>query len=170
MKLDWWTIGLQTVNFIVLVWLLNRFLYKPVLAMIDARKAEVRRQYDDAKAADHMAQALLSAAQSQRTGLASERAAVLKAAAEQAQEMAEARRNQARRDAEALLDVARKALATERELALEEARRVAVDLGSEIAQRLLADLPIQLRAEAWMERIEDHITGLPEPDRAALSR
>ena len=32
MQLDWWTIGLQTVNFTVLIWLLNRFLYKPVLA------------------------------------------------------------------------------------------------------------------------------------------
>lgn len=170
MKLDWWTLGLQTVNFIVLVWLLNRFLYKPVLAMIDARKAEVQRQYDDAKAADNRAQALLSAAESQRTGMASERAAVLKAAAEQAQVMAEARRTQARRDAEVLLDVARKALTKERERALEEVRRVAVDLGSEIAQRLLADLPIQLRAEAWIERIEDHVTGLPEPDRHALGR
>ncbi len=170
MKFDWWTFGLQTVNFIVLVWLLNRFLYKPVLAMIDARKAEVQRQYDDAKAADHKAQAILSAVECQRTGIASERATVLKAAAEQAQEMAEARRTQAQRDAEVLLDVARKVLATERELALEEARRVAVDLGSEIAQRLLADLPLQLRAEAWMERIEDHLAGLPEPDRDALSR
>ena len=46
MHLDWWTIGLQTVNFAILVWLLHRFLYKPVLAMIDARKAEVRRQFD----------------------------------------------------------------------------------------------------------------------------
>jgi F-type H+-transporting ATPase subunit b len=170
MKLDWWTIGLQTVNFIVLVWLLNRFLYKPVLGMIDARKAEVQRQYDDARAADNLAQSLLSDIESQRTGMASERAAVLKAAAEQARGIGEARRSQAQRDADVLLDVARKALATERELALEEARRVAVDLGSEIAQRLLADLPLQLRAEAWIERIEDHISGLPEPDRDALSR
>ena len=65
-----------------------------------------------------------------------------RAAAKQAQEMAEARRSQAERDAEVVLDVARKTLAKERELALEEARRVAVDLGSAIAQRLLADLPL----------------------------
>ena len=49
MHLDWWTIGLQTVNFAVLVWLLHRFLYKPVLGVIDARKAELQRQYDDAE-------------------------------------------------------------------------------------------------------------------------
>ena len=41
MHLDWWTIALQTINFAILVWLLHRFLYKPVLRMIDARKAEI---------------------------------------------------------------------------------------------------------------------------------
>jgi F-type H+-transporting ATPase subunit b len=41
MALDGWTIALQTVNFAILVWLLHRFLYRPVLRVIDARKAEV---------------------------------------------------------------------------------------------------------------------------------
>ena len=34
MRFDWWTLALQTVNFAVLVWLLHRFLYRPVLRMI----------------------------------------------------------------------------------------------------------------------------------------
>ena len=41
MRFDWWTLALQTVNFAVLVWLLHRFLYKPVLRAIDARRAEL---------------------------------------------------------------------------------------------------------------------------------
>jgi hypothetical protein len=36
MRFDWGTFGLQTVNFAVPVWLLRRFLHKPVLRMIDA--------------------------------------------------------------------------------------------------------------------------------------
>ncbi|MFY9876825.1 MAG: ATPase, partial [Rhodomicrobium sp.] len=61
MHLDWWTIALQTINFAILVWLLNRFLYKPVLRVIDARKAEVHRQYDDAQAVEDKAKAHLAA-------------------------------------------------------------------------------------------------------------
>jgi F-type H+-transporting ATPase subunit b len=38
MLIDWFTVGAQVVNFIVLVWLLKRFLYKPVLNAIDARE------------------------------------------------------------------------------------------------------------------------------------
>ena len=68
MHLDWWTIGLQTVNFAILVWLLQRFLYKPVLRMIDARKAEIDQQYDDAKATEDKANAHLAASRPNALG------------------------------------------------------------------------------------------------------
>ncbi len=133
MHLDWWTIGLQTINFGILVWLLHRLLYKPVLTMIDARKAEVRRQFDAAKDIEAKAKAELAAVEAERAGIAAEREAALQAAAAQAQQIAEARRAQAERDAEALMDSTRKTLASEREGALDEARRLALDLGADFA-------------------------------------
>ena len=170
MHLDWWTIGLQTINFGILVWLLHRFLYKPVLTLIDARKAEVGRQFDAAKELEGKAKAQLATVEAERAGIAAERDAALKAAAAQAQEMAEARRAQAGRDAEALMVSTRKTLASERAGALDEARRVALDLGADFAQRLLAEVPMQYRAEAWIERIEQHLNALPPSERGALVR
>lgn len=38
MLIDWFTVAAQTVNFLILVWVLKRFLYKPVLAAIDQRE------------------------------------------------------------------------------------------------------------------------------------
>jgi len=169
MHLDWWTIGLQTINFAILVWLLHRFLYQPVLGMIDARKAEIRRQYDDAKAYEDKAAEHLKAIEAERAGIAAEREAALKAAATQAQGIAEARRVQAERDAQALLDATRKTLASERERALDEARRMALDLGAEFAQRLISEVPIELRAEAWIAHIEQHIARLPRSEHDALA-
>ena len=170
MHLEWWTIGLQTVNFGILVWLLNRFLYKPVLALIDARKAEVRRQFDAAKDLEEKAKTQLAAVGAERAGIAAEREAALKAAASQAQELAEARRAQVERDAQALIDATRKTLAEEREKVLDEARRLALDLGADFAQRLLAEVPMQYRAEAWIERIEQHLNALSQAERDALAR
>ncbi|MGA7326663.1 MAG: hypothetical protein WBX25_19780 [Rhodomicrobium sp.] len=166
---SWWTIALQTINFVILAALLYRFLYKPVLRMIDARKAEVQQQFDDAKAIEDKAQAHLAAIKSEQAAIAAEREAALKAAATQAQEAAEARRAQAEREAQALLGDARKTLVAERERALEEARLAALDLGVEFARRLLAEVPLQLRAEAWIERIEQHLESLSEPERQALA-
>jgi F-type H+-transporting ATPase subunit b len=170
MHLDWWTIGLQTINFAILVWLLHRFLYRPVLSMIDARKADIALQYDNAKAAEQQAKTRLADVEAQRVGIAADREAALRAAGAQAQEAAEARRAQAERDAQALLDDGRKTLAAERERALAEARKAALDLGAEFAQRLLADVPMQLRAEARIERVEQYIDALEQSERDALVR
>ena len=170
MHLDLWTIALQTINFVILAALLYRFLYRPVLGMIEARQAEVRRQYDDAKAMEDKARANLEAIASAREGIAAEREAALKAAASQAQEAAEARLAEARRQAQALLDSARNTIAAERERALDEARRAALDLGAEFARRLLAEMPAQLRGEAWIERVETQLSALAKPERESLAK
>ena len=50
MLIDWFTVGAQLLNFLVLVWLLKRYLYKPILTAIDAREKRVADQLSDAAA------------------------------------------------------------------------------------------------------------------------
>ena len=38
MLIDWFTICAQALNFLILVWLMKRFLYKPILHAIDERE------------------------------------------------------------------------------------------------------------------------------------
>jgi F-type H+-transporting ATPase subunit b len=61
MLIDWFTVGAQALNFLILVWLMKRFLYKPILRAIDerekriaaelanadAKKAEAQKEHDD---------------------------------------------------------------------------------------------------------------------------
>jgi F-type H+-transporting ATPase subunit b len=168
MRLDWWTLALQTINFAVLVWLLHRFLYRPVLRMIDARRTEIEKQYADARAAEAKVKERLATIEAERSSIAAERNAVLKTAAAQVDESTKARRAQAEREAAELLEGARRSLAIERDRALAEAQRVALELGAEFARRLLAEVPIQLRAEAWLERLEQHLAALPDSELKAL--
>lgn len=42
MQLDWTTFFLEVINFVVLLWILQRFLYKPVMASLDARQQRIR--------------------------------------------------------------------------------------------------------------------------------
>jgi F-type H+-transporting ATPase subunit b len=44
MSIDWITVFAQIANFLVLVWLLKRFLYRPILDGIDAREAEIAKR------------------------------------------------------------------------------------------------------------------------------
>jgi F-type H+-transporting ATPase subunit b len=50
MLIDWFTVGAQALNFLILVWLLKRFLYKPILHAIDGREKRIAAQLADADA------------------------------------------------------------------------------------------------------------------------
>ena len=50
MLIDWFTVGAQALNFIILVWLLKRFLYKPILDAVYARDDRVATELQDASA------------------------------------------------------------------------------------------------------------------------
>lgn len=42
MQIDWTTFVLEVINFLILLWLLQHFFYRPVLAMLDARREKVQ--------------------------------------------------------------------------------------------------------------------------------
>lgn len=170
MSLDWWTIGLQTINFVVLVWLLRRFLYQPVLRLVDARRSAIQRETDEAKSARDQALSERAAIAADRAGLEAERERILKSAAAQAQEAIERRRAHAQQEAQALLEDARHSLAVERDHALAEVQGIAADLGADFARRLLAEMPPQALAGAWLERIEQRLQSLSTAERGDLER
>ena len=55
MSIDWITVIAQIGNFLLLVWLLKRFLYRPILNGIDAREAEITRSMAEAGKAQEKA-------------------------------------------------------------------------------------------------------------------
>ena len=61
MELSWPTFFLEIINFLVLVWILKRFLYKPVLEAVAHRKAVIDKTLADANAKEAGAQALARA-------------------------------------------------------------------------------------------------------------
>ena len=67
MQIDWWTLGLQTVNALVLIWLLAHFLFRPVVDAIAGRQKAAGQLLADAQAAK-------AAAESEREKAAAETA------------------------------------------------------------------------------------------------
>jgi F-type H+-transporting ATPase subunit b len=56
MLIDWFTVIAQVVNFLILVWLMKRFLYTPILNAIDAREKRIATEIADADAKKSEAQ------------------------------------------------------------------------------------------------------------------
>lgn len=160
MTLDFTVIVAQIVNFLVLVWLLQRFLYRPVKNMIRSREEQMRRRMEDVLAREAEAQQAQATYQRLQAELERERAQLL----EQARE--EARRERSRL-LEAAADEARQlrsqlaeALETERrELAssLQESLvRQVCDTSERVLSLLggvtLADAIISTLEERWHQR------------------
>ena len=48
MQINWFTVIAQVINFLILVWLLKKFLYKPILNAVNEREKKIREQLKDA--------------------------------------------------------------------------------------------------------------------------
>jgi F-type H+-transporting ATPase subunit b len=102
MLIDWFTVGAQALNFIVLVWLLKRFLYKPILNAVDAREKLIAAKLADADAKDAEAQKERDEFQKKNDAFNCQRTELMDKVADEAK--AERRRllDEARTDADAL--------------------------------------------------------------------
>ena len=58
MQIDWTTLVLEIINFLVLVWILKRFLYRPVMEAIAARQQRVEGKLAEARAIEDGAREL----------------------------------------------------------------------------------------------------------------
>ncbi|TXD48641.1 F0F1 ATP synthase subunit B [Polaribacter sp. IC073] len=50
MKIDWFTVIAQVLNFLILVWLLKKFLYKPILNAVNEREKKINDELREADA------------------------------------------------------------------------------------------------------------------------
>lgn len=55
MSIDWITVSAQIVNFLILVWLLKRFLYKPIIRAMEQREKRIAEQLNDAEMREQQA-------------------------------------------------------------------------------------------------------------------
>ncbi len=58
MELDWTTVILEIINFIILMWLLKHFLYRPILNVVEQRQASVKATLEQAHASQQQAEVL----------------------------------------------------------------------------------------------------------------
>jgi len=168
MQIDWWTLALQAVNFLVLVWLLWRFLYRPVREVIAQRKQRAEQAMAEAAEKESDAEAARQRYEKARADLAEERQDALKKI--HGEWDAERRKllEEAKSEAAGMMEAARESLAKEREATLKEVRERVADLAVEFAAELLRKVGSQASSGAYLARIERRLEELPEVELARL--
>jgi F-type H+-transporting ATPase subunit b len=169
-ELNWTTLILEIVNFLVLVWILKHFLYRPVLRVIEERRAGIEAALDEAKQRQDEAEKLRSQYENRLAEWQQDR----QQAREALQREIQQQRSRALEEQKQSLDAEReKARVIEQRRAreLEEGReRAALALGARFASRLLEGLSGPELEGRILEMVCEALGHLPEERQAALRR
>jgi F-type H+-transporting ATPase subunit b len=157
MLIDWFTVAAQALNFLILVWLMKRFLYKPVLLAIDTREKKIAADIADATTKLVAAEKRDSLFRDKSEAFDQQRAGLLKKATDDAATEKQRLLDEARKAADAL-SVKHKAAqsAEERSLAQSIARRTSEEVFATARKALtaLASASLEDRiVEVFVERL-----------------
>jgi F-type H+-transporting ATPase subunit b len=166
--INWWTLALQTINVLVLIWLLSRFLYRPVAAAIAARQVAADKLLADAEAAKKQAVAEEAALRAGNEALAAEceliRAEVRASAeADRVKLFDVARQDAARRGEDAKADIAADRISMQKELEAQAAK-----LAADMTGKLVARLPPDVVQEAMTRSLVGSVGAMSQAERTSL--
>ena len=183
MLINWFTVVAQAINFLILVWLLKRFLYKPILHAIDEREKGIAAQLAEAEAKKAEAQKERDDFQHKNEAFDQERAALLKKATDEAKAERQRLLDEARKDADALRAKRQDALRNEQRNLSQEIIRWTQKEVFAITRKTLADLaaheprgthgrgvrPTPARVDRRGQRSSWPPPSRPRPDRRACA-
>lgn len=159
MLIDWFTVCAQALNFLVLLWLLKRYLYRPILDAIDAREKRIAAQLADADLMRAEAQREREEFEQKNEAFEQRRDAMMNMASEEAAAERQRLVETARQEADSLVTARREALR-------EEARNLHETLGTNMQREIFAISRQALRdlattsleermAEVFMRRLRE---------------
>jgi len=140
MLIDWFTVAAQTLNFLILVWLMKRYLYQPILRAIDAREKRIAAELADADAKKAEARSERDEYEKKNEDFNQQRASLFRQATDDAKAEQQRILDEARQSADDLATKRRDALTREYLSLNEEITRRTREEVFSIARKTLVDL------------------------------
>jgi len=167
-RIDWLTVGAQLVNFLLIVYLLKRLLYRPVLDAMSRRERRVADRLREAEARERDAEASSRQFQKQSSDLERDKARLLEQARADADKERRAQLEQARADVDEQRARWRAQLEQEWADAQDRFRIVLAGAITDAARRALADLADADLETAMARAFRRHLAEVSADDRRAL--
>ncbi|MFA6239689.1 MAG: hypothetical protein WC655_02095 [Candidatus Hydrogenedentales bacterium] len=169
MPIDWFTVGAQALNFAILVWLLKRFLYKPILNAIDARESRIAAQLADAAAKEAEAQRERGEFQRKNEEIDQQRDGLLTKARQEAESERQRLFEEARKAADAMTAMRQEALRNDahnlnRAISLRTQQEVFA-----IARKALTDLAATSLEERMGDVFMRRLQEMDAPSKSAFA-
>src|ERR1700679_1242156 len=168
MLIDWFTVAAQVVNFLILVWLMKRFLFKPITKAIDEREKRIATELADADAKKTDAEKERVEFENKNKDFDQQRAALMSKATEEGKAEHSRLFDQARKDADGLRSGQAAALRSDQTRLSGEITRVAGEKVFAITRKTLSDLANVSLEERIGEVFTRRLRALNGNDREVL--
>ncbi|WP_347986555.1 F0F1 ATP synthase subunit B [Methylomonas sp. AM2-LC] len=169
MLIDWFTVIAQAINFLILVWLLKRYLYQPILHAIDERERHIAATISDTQEAQAAAQLQCDEFQKKNATFDKERAGLLNQAQLDAQQERQRLLTEARTSADEFA-AKRMASLNNEALQLNQAlMRKTEHAVFSIARKTLQDLATISLEQQMVEVFTSRLHSLDETSKALLA-
>ena len=168
MLIDWFTVGAQTLNFLILVWLMKRFLYQPILHAIDEREQRIAAELAAATAQQAAAQKERDDFQKKNEELDGKRAALMTKAAGDAKIERQRLLEDARKAADSLTGKRQESLKREQQNLQDQLTRRTQDEVFAIARKALTDLATTSLEDRISEEFIRRLHEMDDPAKGVL--
>lgn len=169
MDIDWFTVAAQALNFLVLMWLLKRFLYKPILNAITAREKHIADRLADALEKEAQAQKEQDEFKKKRESFEKQEAQLLSEAKTEASAIRANLLKKAEHDTEALRSKKKEALQKELDDLSADILKQMKEKVFTTASKVLSDLADTTLEERMIAVFTLHLHALSDKDKAVLS-
>ena len=169
MPIDWFTVGAQIFNFLILVWLLKRFLYQPILTGLDAREKKIEQILQDADMTKAQAQKLQTEFAQKVQLIEQHRSAVLAKANEDAVIERKKLFDAAQSAADELLSKRLAALQQELESLQHDIARKSIAEVYSVSRKILNDLAGTDIQQAMLDKLIQRLTALKKGQYVELA-
>ena len=150
----------QLINFLILLGLLTFFGYKPIRNMLDERSNRIRLSMEQAEATKSEYERAQVEAQRQISKARDEGQSILAQAAQAGNRLKEEARQEARKEAQAIVEKARAELERERDKIVDELRKEFIDTAMLAAERVLSETLDKGKHRQLIEKTLDESAAL----------
>lgn len=150
----------QIIGFLVALWILKRYAWKPMLKMLEDRRARIRGDIDAAAQDKAKSAEVLKEYEEQLRNIDAEGRARIQEAVREGQEVAAEIKESARKEAEAFLERAREEIERDKHKAKIELKRDVVNLSVRAAEKLLGESMDDERNRRMVDAFIDELGGM----------
>lgn len=170
MLIDWFTVVAQLMNFLILVFLLHRLLYKPIVTTIRNRQEEIDRRWQEAREEKQIAKAEIALYQEKQDMLEQQQQKIIVQAKQEAEQEYKKLIQQAQQEVKQKQITWEDAIAQQQEQFYEDLEQKLTKQVYEIARKAFQELADASLEQQIIRTFIRRLQNLGEPERQSLAK